>query len=71
MLNPKWLGHMAQVAERHTVPVVYSYGVLNGSNGGEQVPAEILQADRLHFKEKGQRLLADLHRELGYEPLAP
>jgi lysophospholipase L1-like esterase len=67
----EWLNHMAEEAERHGITAVHSYQALNGLDGDQEVPAEIMLADGLHFNEKGQRLLAELHRGTGYEPLVP
>ena len=67
-----WINHIAQAAEKNNIYVVHSYRVINGPNGDDEgVPPEISQADGVHFSEEGHRLLADLHREVGYGPLVP
>jgi len=67
-----WINHIGQAAEKNNLYVVHTYRVINGPNGdNEGAPPEISQVDRLHFNEEGHRLLADLHREVGYGPLRP
>jgi len=67
----EWINHVTTMAAGNNFHVVHSYRVLNGPNGDEAVAAELGQADGLHFNSKGHRLLADLHRQVGYGPLAP
>ncbi|MBC8445645.1 MAG: SGNH/GDSL hydrolase family protein [Chloroflexi bacterium] len=61
--------YIIQAASEHHIPVVRSYLVLNGPSGDEPVDKGYLQADGVHFNPAGHALLAELHRELGYEPL--
>lgn len=67
-----WINHIAQAAEKNNLYVVHTYRVINGPNGdNEGAPPDISQADGVHFNEEGHRLLADLHREVGYAPFGP
>jgi len=66
-----WIDHIAEVAEKHGIQVVHTYRVLNGPDGEQGVSPEMLQDDGLHFNSVGHRLLADLHRQVGYGPLGP
>ena len=68
----EWIDHIAEAAEQNNVQVVHTYRVINGPNGDDQgAPPGILQADGFHFNGEGHRLLADLHRQVGYGPLQP
>ena len=64
-----WRTHLIEAAGQRNITVVYTYQILNGPGGGENIRG-IYQSDGIHFNDKGQRLIADLHREAGYE-LAP
>jgi lysophospholipase L1-like esterase len=64
--------YIVQTASEHNIPVARVYLAFNGPNGDED-PVEkgyILPYD-VHLSEAGHRLVADLHRELGYGPLGP
>jgi lysophospholipase L1-like esterase len=61
-----WRDYLVQAASRHGVHVVRTYEVINGPSGDQPLPSEYWQPDRLHFSEQGHRLIADLHREVGY-----
>ncbi|MGD2177990.1 MAG: SGNH/GDSL hydrolase family protein [Anaerolineae bacterium] len=61
-----WRNYIVQAASRHGVHVVRTYEVINGRSGDQPLPPEYWQPDRLHFSEQGHRLIADLHRKLGY-----
>jgi len=63
--------HMIQSASKHDIPIVDSYSVLNGPNGDQPIDPRYSQADGVHLNAAGHALLAELHRELGYEPLGP
>lgn len=67
-----WRDYIVQAASEHNIPVVHSYLVLNGPDGDED-PADkgLEQADGVHLNDAGHALIADLHREAGYEPLGP
>jgi lysophospholipase L1-like esterase len=61
-----WRDHLVEAAGRRNITVVYTYKILNGPGGDEKMNG-IYQSDGIHFNDKGQRLIADLHREVGYE----
>jgi lysophospholipase L1-like esterase len=61
-----WRDHIVESAEQRGVTVVYTYHVLNGPHGDESIAESLTQADGLHFSKEGHRLLARLHREIGY-----
>jgi len=67
-----WRDHLVAAANQRNIRVVYTYQILNGPDGDEKMKA-IYQSDGIHFNDRGQRLIADLHREAGYEfsPDAP
>jgi len=64
--------HIAQAASEHNIPVARVYLALNGPNGDED-PADkgYIASDGRHLSEAGHALVAEVHRELGYEPLGP
>lgn len=63
---------VVQAASEHNIPVARTYSVFNGPDGDEDARDKgYVQADGIHPSEAGHRLIADLHRELGYEPLGP
>ena len=64
-----WREYIVQAAGRHGVYVVNTYEVLNGPNGDQEMSPDYVQSDGLHLNEQGHRLLADRHREVGYEYL--
>jgi hypothetical protein len=66
-----WRHHIYQAAARHRVTVVETYTTINGPDGDEATSAEYMQPDGLHFNKAGHRLLAQLHREVGYEYAKP
>lgn len=61
-----WRDHLVEAADQRGITVVHTYYVLNGPGGIEKIMG-IYQSDGIHFNDKGQRLIADLHREAGYE----
>ena len=67
----EWRNHLMEAAEKHGVHVVNIYHAINGPNGDQSLSSEYSQADGLHFSELGHKLLADLHREVGYEYSSP
>ena len=67
----EWRNHLMEAAEKHGVHVVNTYHATNGSSGDQSLPSEYSQADGLHFSELGHKLLADLHREVGYKYSSP
>jgi lysophospholipase L1-like esterase len=66
-----WRNYLEQSAEEYNVSVVHSYRVLNGPNGDEAGATEYMQPDGLHINAEGHKLLADLHRDVGYKYAAP
>jgi len=67
----EWRNHLMEAAENHGVHVVNTYHAINGPSGDQSLPSEYSQADGLHLSELGHKLLADLHREIGYEYSIP
>lgn len=66
-----WRDYIIQAAGKHKVHVVYVYEVVNGPNGDQEAPPEYMQSDGLHFNERGHKLLADIHRKVGYQYSSP
>lgn len=66
-----WRDHLIQAAEKHRVHIVPTYEALNGPNGDRPTPAEYIQADGIHLNAKGHKLIADVHRSVGYEYSGP
>lgn len=64
-----WRKQLIQAAERHNVKVVPTYKTLNGKQGNSNLPDIYFQEDKVHFSIKGHKLLADIHRNLGYDPI--
>jgi lysophospholipase L1-like esterase len=64
--------HVIQAASEHNIPVALVHLAFNGPDGNED-PADkgYLSDDGLHPNEVGAALIADLHRELGYEFTCP
>jgi lysophospholipase L1-like esterase len=62
-----WREYLIQAARKHSVHVVSTYEMLNGPNGDQEIPPEYMQSDGLHFNKEGHKLIADLHRNVGYE----
>lgn len=60
-----WRNHLVRSAAAKSISVVQTYKALNGPNGDQKL-LEYMQADGLHLNEHGHRLVADLHRQLGY-----
>lgn len=67
----EWRGHLIEAAENHGIHVVYTYQVINGPDGDQTLPPEYSLPDGLHFSVEGHQLIADLHRDIGYEYLVP
>jgi hypothetical protein len=66
-----WRDYILQAASTHGGLVVRTYEVINGPDGDQTLPPEYWQSDRVHFSEQGHELIADLHREVGYEYSRP
>lgn len=64
-----WREHIVQAAGRHGVHVVNTYEVLNGLSGEQEISPDYVQSDGLHLNERGHRLLAERHRQVGYQYL--
>ncbi|MCP4605309.1 MAG: hypothetical protein GY847_33120 [Proteobacteria bacterium] len=62
-----WSNAIAQIASKHDVSIVHTYPALNGQNGDQEIAAEYLWLDGIHFSAEGHTLIANLHRDLGYE----
>jgi lysophospholipase L1-like esterase len=61
-----WREILVESARQHGIMVVNTYQILNGPEGNGILKG-IYQSDGIHFNDRGQRLIADLHREAGYE----
>lgn len=73
-LNPYFQAlneYVVQVASEHNIPVAQVYLAFNGPNGDEDPADKGYMSDLWHTNSVGAALIADLHRELGYEPLGP
>ena len=68
----KWNGRIVEIATQYGIPVARVYQDLNGPNG-DQDPGDkgYLAADGFHNNDAGAHRIAELLRQLGYEPLAP
>jgi lysophospholipase L1-like esterase len=66
-----WRDYLLRAASEHKVHVVHTYEVLNGPTGDQEIPPEYMQSDGLHFNEEGHKLLAEIHRNIGYEYSSP
>ena len=62
-----WREYIVQAGDRHGVHAVNTYEVLNGVSGDQELSPRYVQSDGLHLNERGHRLLADRHRQVGYE----
>jgi hypothetical protein len=60
-----------KVAVKYDIPVVPLYLAFNGPNGDESPGEKGYFKDSSHTNDTGDAIIADLLRELGYEPLAP
>jgi len=66
-----WSHAIIRAAARHNIPVVPTYAALNGPTGDEEIPKQYLLGDGVHLSTEGNILIADLHRDMGYDPIAP
>ena len=62
-----WCDYIILAASKYNVHVVHTYEVLNGPNGDQEMPPEYMQSDGLHFNDRGHKLIADIHRKVGYK----
>jgi hypothetical protein len=61
-----------QIAAEHNIPVACVYDALNGPDHNEDPRDKgYIGDDGIHTNEAGQRVIADLFRRLGYEPIIP
>jgi lysophospholipase L1-like esterase len=65
-----WIDHVSEACEGTGFRVVHTYQALNGPRGDQVVDPGIMQDDGLHLNSDGHKLLADIHRQLGYGPLS-
>ena len=63
--------YLVQAASEHNIPVVRVDLAFNGPNGDEDPSDKDYVSDGWHPNAVGDALIADLHREAGYEPLGP
>jgi hypothetical protein len=73
-LNPYWVAlneYLVQTASEHNIPVARVDLAFNGPNLDEDPSDKGFLGDGIHPNVEGITLMADLFRELGYEPLAP
>jgi lysophospholipase L1-like esterase len=68
----RWNGRIVEIATQYNIPVAMVYRDFNGPNG-DQDPGDkgYISTDGMHNNDAGARRIAELLRELGYEPLAP
>jgi lysophospholipase L1-like esterase len=64
--------HIIQASSENDIPVALVHVAFNGPDGDED-PGDkgYLASDGLHTSELGAEVIADLHRELGYEYTCP
>lgn len=64
--------YIVQAASENNIPVALVHLAYNGPEGDEDPVAKgYLMPDRLHPNKEGAAVIADLHRELGYEVTCP
>jgi lysophospholipase L1-like esterase len=64
--------HIMQAAAENGISVAVVHLAFNGPEGDKNPEEEgYLSADGLHTNAAGAALIADLHRELGYEGTCP
>lgn len=75
VINQYWKSanaHVIEVAARYDIPVARVYDAFMGIDGTEDPRDKgLIGADGIHTTTEGAVLMADLFRELGYEPLSP
>jgi hypothetical protein len=73
-LNPYWVAHneyLIQAASEHNIPVARVDLAFNGPNLDEDPSDKGYVSDGFHANPEGAARIAELFRELGYEPFAP
>ena len=75
VINRYWRdanAHVIEVATRYHIPVARVYDAFMGINGTEDPRDKgLMVVDGFHTTSEGATLMAELFRELGYEPLGP
>lgn len=62
-----WCDYIIKAARMHGIHVAHTYEVINGVDGNQETRPEYMQSDCLHFNEEGHKLIASIHREVGYD----
>jgi lysophospholipase L1-like esterase len=62
-----WRNHLIAAAEARGITMVDTYHALNGPNGDQRVADDLRQSDGTHMNEAGQLVIAQAHRDAGYE----
>jgi hypothetical protein len=64
-------GHVVAASSERNIPVAMTYQALNGPDGEEMPPEELLSTGigMTYLNEAGHTRVAELYRELGYDPL--
>jgi len=66
-----WRRYIEQAARKYDVHVVPTHKVVNDPLKGYMLATEYVQSDGLHFNKLGHKLIADIHRKIGYEHVEP
>jgi lysophospholipase L1-like esterase len=66
-----WRDYIIQAASKHKVHVAHTSEVVSAGNGNQEMRSKYMQSDGLHFNDEGHKLIADLHRKVGYEYSSP
>jgi len=64
-----WRDYLVKAAEENKIKVVPTYKTYNGPEGNSILPDVYMQSDGIHLSAKGHKLMADIHRNMGYNPL--
>jgi len=63
-----WSRAISGLAAKHSAAAVLTYSACNGPDGDEAIPpVYLLPTDSFHFSEAGHKMVADLHRAVGYD----
>jgi lysophospholipase L1-like esterase len=63
--------HMARSCAERGIPVLDLYALYDGPNADPSLPEIAGRGDGVHVNDEGDAVIADLLRELGYDPVAP
>jgi len=64
----QWTQAISGLAAKHGAAAVPTYSACNGPDGDETIPPDyLLPTDSFHFSEAGHKMVADLHRAVGYD----